>query len=345
MDFLTIRRPDDFHLHLRDQVIMKNVVQDTARQFARAIVMPNLKRPITTVQQALLYRQRILDCLPENNHFEPLMTLYLTDNISVDEISGVADSEYIHAVKYYPAGSTTNSNLGVTDIKKVYPVLEKMEELGIPLLIHGEVADPDVDSFDREKVFINLVLEPLLHHFKSLKLVFEHITTQEAVEFVMDSPQTVAATITPQHIMFNRNRLFKDGLSPHYYCLPVLKRERHRHAVMHAAVSGHPSFFLGTDSAPHIRQDKESSCGCAGIYSAHSAIEFYAEVFDRAGCLDKLEQFASVNGASFYGLPVNSGTINLIKESWTIPSTLSLGDDELIPLMAGEEIHWKLEYR
>ena len=343
MDTLTIIRPDDFHLHLRDEDALKSVVGDTARQFARAIVMPNLKLPVKTVEQALQYRQRILACLPAGSDFEPLMTLYLTDNTSVDDINAIVNSEYVHAVKYYPAGATTNSDQGVTKIENVYQVIGKMEELGIPLLVHGEVNTAEVDAFDCEAVFINTILTPLLKRFARLKLVFEHITTEQAVQFVEDGPDTIAATITPQHIMFNRNSLFSGGLRPHYYCMPVLKSDHHRQAVLKAAMSGNTCFFLGTDSAPHAKSDKESARGCAGIYSAHSAIEFYAQVFDEQGCLDKMEQFASINGARFYGLPENKDSITLVKESWEIPQTLPFAKSEVIPLMAGETLHWKLK--
>jgi dihydroorotase len=342
MDSLTIIRPDDFHLHLRDQVAMKSVVHDSARQFARAIIMPNLKPPVTTVEMALSYRSEILQCLGEGYNFDPLMTLYLTDNTSKDDILAVSLNEHLHGIKYYPAGATTNSDMGVTDIELVYPVLEKMAELGVPLLIHGEVTNPEVDSFDREQVFIDRVLTPLVDRFSDLKLVIEHITTQEAVQFVLQSSDNVAATITPHHLMFNRNSLFSKGLRPHYYCLPVLKREHHRHAVLEAATSGHPRFFLGTDSAPHARTEKESHCGCAGIYSAHSAMEFYAEVFEESGSLDKLEQFASINGARFYGLPENLDTITLIKQAWEIPTSLPFAENEVVPMMAGEVLRWKL---
>jgi dihydroorotase len=280
--------------------------------------------------------------LPKDNNFDPLMTLYLTDNTSTDDILALSLNKHVHGIKYYPAGATTNSDMGVTDIEKVYPVLEKMAELGVPLLIHGEVTNPEVDNFDREQVFIEKVLVSLLDRFADLKIVFEHITTQEAVQFVLQSSDNVAATITPQHLMFNRNSLFNKGLRPHYFCLPVLKREHHRNAVLEAATSGHPRFFLGTDSAPHARTEKESHCGCAGIYSAHSAIEFYAEIFEENGSLDKLEQFASKNGAHFYGLPENMDTITLIKQDWKIPNSLPFADNEVIPMMAGEVLRWKL---
>lgn len=343
MDTLTIKRPDDLHLHLRDGAVMRCVVGDTARQFARAIVMPNLNPPVTTVVAALEYRARILLCLPPDSGFNPLMTLYLTDNTQPAEIARLAGSVHVRAVKYYPAGATTNSDSGVTDISRVYGVLEKMEETGVPLLVHGEVTDPAVDSFDREHAFIDRILVPLLDRFRNLKLVLEHITTREAVEFVESGPGTLAATITPQHILFNRNSLFSRGLRPHYYCLPVLKREEHRRAVLGAAVSGHPRFFLGSDSAPHARTAKECDHGCAGIYSAHAALELYAEAFAAEGRLDALEDFCSVNGARFYGLPENAGTITLERTRWRIPDALPFGDGEVIPLMAGEWCGWKVK--
>jgi dihydroorotase len=343
MDTLTIIRPDDLHLHLRDGPALQSVVADSARQFARAMIMPNLSPPVTTVAQALAYRDRIRGCLPEGSTFEPLMTLYLTDNTPLEEVRAIADSDDVYAVKYYPAGATTNSDRGVTDIKNVYPVLEKMQELKVPLLVHGETTSPDVDTFDREQVFIDRVLTPLLDKFPGLKLVLEHITTEQAVQFVTNAPDTIAATITPQHLLYNRNALFAKGLRPHYYCLPVLKREHHRRAVVGAAVSGHPRFFLGTDSAPHARSAKESACGCAGIYSAHSAIELYAELFETEGKLPHLEQFASINGARFYGLPQNQDTITLEKKDWRIPESLPFADTEIVPLRAGELCHWKLK--
>jgi len=343
METLTITRPDDLHLHLRDGKALESIIGDTARQFARATIMPNLKPPVTTVKQAVLYRQRILNCLPAGSRFEPLMTLYLTDNTPVDEITAIASSDHVYAVKYYPAGATTNADQGVTKLENVYPVLEKMQELDVPLLVHGEITDANVDSFDREKVFIDKVLGPLTQRLPGLKIVFEHITTEQAVQFVSAGTGTIAATITPQHLLYNRNSLFNKGLRPHYYCLPVLKREDHRQAVVKAAISGDPRFFLGTDSAPHAKAAKESDCGCAGIYSAHSAIELYAEVFETEGCLDRLEQFASINGAKFYGLPQNQGAITLEKRDWRVPASLPFADTELVPLRAGELCHWKLK--
>ena len=342
MDKITLTRPDDWHLHLRDDDVLKDIVPHTAAQFARAIVMPNLRPPVTTVEQALQYRERIMAAVPADLSFNPLMTLYLTDNITADEIQRAAESEHVHAVKYYPAGATTNSDSGVTDIKKVYPVLKTMAECGLPLLVHGEVTDPDVDVFDREAVFIERVLKPLLDAIPDLKLVMEHITTQQAAEFVQQTGDNIAATITPHHLLYNRNAIFKGGIRPHYFCLPVLKREQHRQVLVTAATSGNPKFFLGTDSAPHSRHAKESSCGCAGMYSAYSAIELYAEAFENANALDKLESFASHFGADFYGLPRNSDTITLIKEEWTVPNKLPFADEDIVPMRAGETIGWKL---
>jgi dihydroorotase len=309
--------------------------------FARAIIMPNLKPPVTTVEMALSYRQRILAALPANNSFDPLMTLYLTNNTSAEEIVNAVSSEYVHAVKYYPAGATTNSDAGVTDIKNAYDAIAKMEELGLPLLIHGEVTDQTVDIFDREQVFIDTVLIPLLKDFPHLKVVLEHITTKHAAAFVNQANDNIAATITPHHLLYNRNVMFKGGMNPHYYCLPILKRESHREALIAAATSGSHKFFLGTDSAPHAQGNKETSCGCAGIYSAHAAIELYAEAFEQAGSLDKLEGFASFFGADFYGLPRNSDTITLEKTDWQVPESYSFAEQKLVPMRAGEMIHWK----
>jgi dihydroorotase len=343
MQTLTLARPDDMHLHLRDGVEMKHVLQDSARQFARAIVMPNLKPPVVTTTQALAYRNRILKNLPTGSDFQPLMTLYLTEKTSPAEIIQAKQSGHVYAVKYYPAGATTNSESGVIKMENVYPVLEAMEEQQLPLLLHGEVTDPDVDIFDREAVFIDRILAPLIKRFKNLRIVLEHITTKQAAEFVKNGPVNLAATITPQHLLLNRNALFAGGLRPHHYCMPVVKAEEHRLAIVAAAISGHPRFFLGTDSAPHAKHDKESACGCAGIYSAHNAIELYAEVFDAAGCLEKLEAFASHNGADFYGLPGNQSTITLEKKDWTVPLTLPFGDDKVVPFRAGESCRWKLK--
>jgi len=341
MDKLTIARPDDMHLHLRDGEALASVVADTARQFARAIVMPNLAPPLVTVAQALGYRQRILDATPTGSVFRPLMTLYLTDNTPPDEVQRLADCEHTHAFKYYPAGATTHSDQAVTAIETIYPILEKMSALDVPLLLHGEVTDPQVDVFDREQVFIEKILMPLIARFPDLRMVLEHITTEQAAVFVQQGPPTLAATITPQHLLLNRNALFAGGLRPHHYCLPVLKRERHRRALLDAVKSGSSKFFLGTDSAPHTQADKQSACGCAGIYSAHSAIELYAEIFEALACLSKLEAFASFNGADFYRLPRNTGTISLVKKSWTVPEHLPFAGGRLVPFRAGELCQWK----
>jgi len=345
MDTLTITRPDDFHLHLRDGAELASIAGDSARQFARAVIMPNLKPPVTTVDQAMAYRKRVIAALPAGSTFEPLMTLYLTGNTTAGDIHALAENPFIHAVKYYPAGATTHSDEGVTRVEQVYHVLEVMEELGVPLLMHGEVTDPAIDLYDREPVFIDTVLEPLSRRFSRLKMVLEHISTGSAVDFIMQGPETIAATITPQHLLYNRNAMFDGGLRPHYYCLPVLKRETHRQAVMRAAVSGHPRFFLGTDSAPHGRAAKESVCGCAGIYSAHNALELYAEIFEESGNLDKLEQFSGFNGADFYGLPRNEGTITLVRQEWQVPESLPFAGSELVPLRAGEKCRWMLDTR
>jgi dihydroorotase len=343
MDQITLIRPDDFHLHLRDGEALGSIIGDTARQFARAMVMPNLKTPVTTVEQAIAYRQRIIACLPAGSVFEPLMTLYLTDNTTADEIRRLHDNEFVHAVKYYPAGATTNSDQGVTSITRVYPVLETMAELDIPLLVHGEVTDAGIDIFDREQVFIEYILAPLMLRCPDLRIVFEHITTREAIAFVRQGPDTLAATITPHHMIYNRNALFDRGIRPHHYCMPVLKREAHRLALIEAATSGNRHFFLGTDSAPHARQSKESDCGCAGIYSAHTALEFYTEIFDQAGRLPLLERFASINGAEFYQLPVNSTTVTLKKTTHRIPASLAFGTETVIPLRAGESCQWMIK--
>jgi dihydroorotase len=332
---LTITRPDDWHLHL--------VLPDTARRFARAIIMPNLKPPVTTTDAAQAYRARILAAVPPAMAFDPLMTLYLTDNTPAAEIRAAKHSGFVHGVKYYPAGATTNSDSGVTAIAKCSAALTTMEEVGMPLLVHGEVTNPEVDVFDREQVFIDNVLAPLVQRYPKLKVVFEHITTQQAVDFVAAAPSTVAATITVHHLLYNRNAMFSAGIRPHMYCLPVLKREAHRSALIAAATSGNPKYFLGTDSAPHTRSSKETACGCAGIYSAHAAIELYAEVFEAAGALDKLEAFASFFGADFYRLPRNTEQITLVKENWTVPSHLAFGAQQLVPLRAGEQVTWRLQ--
>jgi len=339
---LTLARPDDFHVHLRDGEMMQSVVGATARQFARGIVMPNLKPPVTTVAQAKAYRERIERALPKGSSFEPLMTLYLTDNMKPAEIEAGSKSRAITAVKYYPAGATTNSDSGVTDIRKCDTVLEAMAAVGMPLLVHGEVTDPDVDVFDREAVFLDRTLGALVKRFPKLKIVVEHMTTHEAVAFVERAPENVGGTITAHHLLMNRNSIFAGGINPHHYCLPVLKREPHRRALVKAATSGNPKFFLGTDTAPHTRASKESCCGSAGMYTAHAALELYAEAFDAVDALDKLEAFAGHFGADFYGLPRNKGTVTLRRESWTVPETVPYGDAALKPLRGGETIGWKL---
>ncbi len=343
MDTLTLIRPDDWHLHVRDGAALAAVIPHTAQQFARAIIMPNLKPPVTTTALALAYRERILAAVPADLSFEPLMTLYLTDNTPAAEIAQAKASGRIHAVKYYPAGATTHSDSGVTDIKKTYAALEAMQEHGVPLLVHGEVTDSSVDVFDREKVFIDAILAPLVQRFTSLKIVFEHITTRDAVDFVVSAPARIGATLTAHHLLYNRNAMFAGGMCPHYYCLPVLKRETHRAALLDAASSGNPKFFLGTDSAPHSQSSKESACGCAGIYTAHAALELYAEAFEQAGALDRLEAFASFHGPDFYGLPRNHGTVTLSKEQWQIPDAYPLGEERLIPLRAGAKMSWRIQ--
>ncbi|MDR0577796.1 MAG: dihydroorotase [Candidatus Accumulibacter sp.] len=339
---ITLTRPDDWHLHLRDGAMLRAVLPHSARQFARAIVMPNLRPPVTTVAAAADYRARILAALPDGARFEPLMTLYLTDDTSAGEIRRAAGSGFVKAVKLYPAGATTNSAAGVTDLAQCGAALAEMEKTGMPLLVHGEVTDPAVDLFDRERVFIETVLRPLLERHPGLRVVFEHITTQEAAEFVASAGDDVGATITAHHLLYNRNAIFAGGVRPHYYCLPVLKRERHRAALLRAATSGNPRFFLGTDSAPHARRAKEAACGCAGCFTALSALESYAEAFEQAGALDRLEAFASFNGADFYRLPRNEGSVTLEKETWTLPESVPCADGgELAPLRAGEPVPWK----
>ncbi len=338
---LTLARPDDWHVHFRDGDLLKSVVGATARQFGRAIVMPNLRPPVTTVEQARGYRDRILAVLPAGSSFEPLMTLYLTDNTSPDEIARASASGFVKAVKYYPAGATTNADSGVTDIRKCDAVLEALAAHGIPLLLHGEVTDPDVDVFDREKVFIDKVLQPLERRFPGLRMVLEHITTSEAALFVSSAPANIAATITAHHLLMNRNALFAGGIRPHHYCLPVLKREPHRVALVKAAVSGNPRFFLGTDTAPHARGMKESCCGSAGMYTAHAALELYCEVFEREGVLDRLEGFASRFGPDFYGLPRNTATVTLEKQAWEVPASYPFGAETVVPLRAGERLAWR----
>ncbi|WVT85777.1 dihydroorotase [Dechloromonas sp. ZY10] len=340
---LTLTRPDDWHLHLRDGAALEAVIGHTAAQFGRAIVMPNLKPPVTTVEQAAAYRERILAAIPAGLNFEPLMTLYLTDNTPASEIAKAAASGFVKAVKLYPAGATTNSDAGLTAIEKAYDTLAEMERVGLPLLVHGEVTDPQIDLFDREKVFIDTVLLPLTQRFPKLKVVMEHITTKDAAEFVAAAPSTVAATITAHHLLYNRNAIFQGGVRPHWYCLPVLKRETHREALVAAATSGNPKFFLGTDSAPHSKSAKEAACGCAGCYTAYAAIELYAEAFEAVGALDQLEAFASFNGPDWYGLTRNPGKITLVKEDWQVPASYPyLPGDEIVPLRAGETLRWKL---
>jgi dihydroorotase len=342
MDTLTLTRPDDWHLHLRDGAAMQSVLPDTAQRFARAIVMPNLKPPVRTVADAAAYRERILAALPAGLAFEPLMTLYLTDNTDPAEIRRARDSGFVHAVKYYPAGATTNSDLGVTSLAKCDAVLAEMERLGVPLLLHGEVTDASVDVFDREAVFIERHLIPLTRKFPALRIVLEHLTTQQGVEFVMAAADHVAATITAHHLLYNRNAMFQGGIRPHYFCLPVLKREQHRQALIAAATSGNRKFFLGTDSAPHAVGAKEAACGCAGLYTAHAALELYAEAFDAVGKLDRLEGFASQFGADFYRLPRNTTQITLKRDAWTVPASQALGEQQVVPLRAGEAVGWRL---
>ena len=338
---LTLTRPDDWHLHVRDGAALASVVPHTAAQFGRAIIMPNLKPPVTTAAQALAYKERILQAVPAGVAFEPLMTLYLTDNTPPDEIARAADAGVV-ALKLYPAGATTNSDAGVTDVRKTYKTLEAMQRAGLKLLVHGEVTDGDIDLFDREAVFIDRVMAPLRKDFPELKIVFEHITTKEAAQYVASADAHTAATITAHHLLYNRNALFIGGIRPHYYCLPVLKREEHRQALMQAATSGSPQFFLGTDSAPHPAQLKEHASGCAGCYTALSAMELYAEAFDAAGALDKLEGFASFYGPDFYGLPRNAGQITLTKQAWTLPEEVAFGEAVVKPLRGGESLSWQL---
>ena len=339
---LTIARPDDWHLHLRDEAALAAVLPDTARRFARAVVMPNLKPPVTTTELARAYRERILAALPAGMVFEPLMTLYLTEAMPPDEIARAKQSGIVHAVKFYPAGATTNAEHGARNLQLCYPVLSAMEKHGLPLLMHGEVTDPTVDIFDREAVFIEQHLAPVVRDFPGLRIVLEHITTRAAVEFVSAASDNVAATITAHHLLLNRNALFAGGIRPHHYCLPVLKRETHRQALLDAATCGNPKFFLGTDSAPHAKHTKEAACGCAGIYTAHAALELYAEAFEQADALDKLEAFASFYGADFYRLPRNPGTVTLQKQSWSVPPELHFSNDTLVPMRAGGTVIWRL---
>ncbi|EAR60905.1 dihydroorotase [Neptuniibacter caesariensis] len=342
MTELTITRPDDWHIHLRDGEQLKDTVRDVSRYMGRAIIMPNLVPPVTNTEEALGYHQRIMEQQPQGN-FDPLMVLYLTDKTSPDEIKKAKATGKIYAAKLYPAGATTNSDSGVTSIKNIYPVLEAMQEAGMLLLIHGEVTDSEIDIFDREKTFIDNILKDVVADFPELKIVLEHITTKDAAEFVASAGDNVAATITAHHLLFNRNHMLAGGIRPHYYCLPILKRNIHQEALIKAATSGSPKFFLGTDSAPHMKHAKEAACGCAGSYTAHAAIELYAETFEAAGALDKLEAFASLNGPDFYGLPRNSDTITLVKESWDVPASYPLGDDQVVPIRAGETISWKVK--
>jgi len=342
MHELTLTQPDDWHLHLRDGEALIHVVNFTAKQCRRAIVMPNLLPPVINVKQALEYRQRILNALDPTLSFDPLMTLYLTNNTSKQDIQEAVGSEHVHAVKLYPAGATTNSESGVTSVENIYPTFETMQELGLPLLIHGEVTSPDIDVFDREAIFIEKTLNPICETFPALKVVFEHITTKQGVDFVLSANKNVAATITPHHLLLNRNALFQGGIQPHHYCLPILKREIHQQALLSAATSGNSKFFLGTDSAPHSKNKKESSCGCAGIFSAHAAIELYAEAFESQNALDKLEAFASFYGADFYGLERNKTKVTIKKEVWKVPASYPLGSEELVPFRAEQQLPWKL---
>ncbi len=342
MKQITISSPDDWHLHVRDHELLKQVVGHSAKQFSRAIIMPNLKPPIVTIAMALDYQQRILRALPSDTHFKPLMALYLTDTTSAAEIQHTSQIASIIGYKLYPAGATTHSEAGVSKLENIYPCLEAMERFDVPLMVHGEVTDPGSDIFDREKLFIDRYLTQIVKHFPGLRVVLEHVTTQDAVEFIKASSTNLGATITAHHLLYNRNALFLDGIRPHYYCLPVLKKEYHRLALLDAATSGHPKFFLGTDSAPHTKTTKESNCGCAGCYTAYAAMELYAEAFESQNRLDKLEQFASINGARFYRFPLNQGTITLKKSDWNVPPSYPVGDDVIVPLKAGEKLSWKL---
>jgi len=340
---LTLTRPDDWHLHVRDSDALTTVVAHTARQFARAIIMPNLQPPVTTAAQAMDYRRRILAVLPDDTDFNPLMTLYLTDNTSTEDIRQAAENEHVYAVKLYPAGATTHSDAGVTDIRNTHEALAAMQQYGLPLLVHAEVTDSTVDVFDREAVFIERHLQPLVERFPALKVVLEHVTTQQGVDFVASAPDMIAGTITAHHLLMNRNAMFAGGMQPHNYCLPMLKRERHRQSLISAATGGSGKFFLGTDSAPHARERKETACGCAGIYTAHAALELYAQAFEDAGALDRLEAFASHFGADFYGLPRNRDTITLEKTDWQVPDSYPLGNSTVIPMHAGETLHWRVK--
>jgi len=341
-DRLTLLRPDDWHIHLRDGAVLPHTVADVARTFARAIVMPNLVPPVRTADDAQAYRQRILQARPGGSAFEPLMTLYLTDRTSADDIRAAKASGIVHGAKMYPAGATTNSDSGVTHLDNISAALEAMAEVGLPLLVHGEVTRSEVDVFDREKLFIDEHMRRVVERYPTLKVVFEHITTADAVQFVNEAPATVAATITAQHLLYNRNHMLVGGIRPHFYCLPILKRNVHQVALLDAATSGSSKFFLGTDSAPHAQHAKEAACGCAGCYTAYAAIELYAEAFEQRNALDKLEGFASLHGPAFYGLPVNTDTITLVREEWTAPHSLPFGEQSVIPLRAGEKLRWRL---
>ena len=341
-DSITLTRPDDWHLHLRDDLVLAHTVAHSARVFNRAIVMPNLVPPVTSLASARLYRQRILEQVPDGNDFEPLMTLYLTDSLAPAEIRKAYESGLVHGVKYYPAGATTNSDNGVTDIQYVYPAIEQMIELQMPLLFHGEVTDAEVDIFDRESVFLDRVLAPLLERYPELKVVLEHITTRSAVQFVQSRESNVGATITAHHMLYNRNHMLVGGIRPHFYCLPILKRDSHQQALIEAAASGDPRFFLGTDSAPHSVDSKETACGCAGIFTAHAALELYAEIFDSVSAIGQLERFASFNGAKFYGLEPNRGKLTLSRSDWQVPRSYKFGESSVVPLRAGEKIGWRI---
>lgn len=343
MDTLTITRPDDWHVHLRDGEVLPHTVADISRYMGRAIIMPNLVPPVTDTSMAQAYRQRILANLATDSHFTPLMTIYLTDNTTPEDIYEAKESGYISAAKLYPAGATTNSASGVTSVSNIYPALKAMQDVGMPLLLHGEVTSPHIDIFDREKVYLETVLTPVVNDFPTLKIVLEHITTADAVAFVTNAGDNVAATITAHHLLFNRNHMLVGGIRPHYYCLPILKRNSHQQALIKAATSGNKKFFLGTDSAPHAVGNKETTCGCAGAYTSHAAIELYAEVFEQEAALDKLEAFASFNGPDFYGIPRNTDTITLEKSPWQVPQTLPLGDTKVVPIRAGETIHWQVK--
>jgi len=343
MKTLTLTRPDDWHLHVRNGAVLKTVIAHTAKQFARAIIMPNLKPPVTTVLQALAYREEILQAIPTGINFTPLMTLYMTASTTIEEIKLAAESSYIHAFKLYPAGATTNSDAGVADVKTIYPQLAAMEKYDLPLLIHGEVVDEHCDIFDREREFVDTHLVAITRDFPALRVVLEHVTTSEAVQFVESTGANIAATITPQHLLFNRNAILAGGIRPHFYCLPILKREQHRLALVKAATSGNSKFFLGTDSAPHLTTLKENACGCAGCYSAHAALELYVQAFETAGALDKLEGFASFYGADFYRLPRNSETVTLLKSAWKVPENYGTDGVSITPLLAGEELNWQLQ--